>query len=123
MAGKLNRNRSSSGATATKDAVSQNAAALKPPGARARTGSVGHAADPSPSSASTATNGKPVSLTSPASDALPASPACHSLSVPPANANLAEFLENVIILQESIKEIIARVQVRRENGGDKDAVS
>ncbi|KAJ2550431.1 hypothetical protein EV175_004076 [Coemansia sp. RSA 1933] len=49
--------------------------------------------------------------------------ALHALSVPPANANIAEFLENVIILQESIKEIIARVQVRRENGGDENAVT
>ncbi|KAJ2782348.1 hypothetical protein H4R18_002332 [Coemansia javaensis] len=49
-------------------------------------------------------------------------PACHPLGVPPANANLAEFIENVIILQESIKEIIARVQVRRENGGDENAI-
>ncbi|ORX73863.1 hypothetical protein DL89DRAFT_289563 [Linderina pennispora] len=45
-----------------------------------------------------------------------------ALSVPPKDANIAEFLENVIILQESIKEIIARVQVRRENGGDEDAI-
>lgn len=45
-----------------------------------------------------------------------------ALSIPPANVNLPEFLENVIILQEFIKEIIAHVQVRRENGGDEDAV-
>ncbi|KAJ1965708.1 hypothetical protein GGI12_000569 [Dipsacomyces acuminosporus] len=51
-----------------------------------------------------------------------ATAASHALGIPPANANMAEFLENVIILQESIKEIIARVQVRRENGGDEDAV-
>ncbi|KAI9477363.1 hypothetical protein LPJ78_001803 [Coemansia sp. RSA 989] len=50
------------------------------------------------------------------------SPSQNALNIPPANANLAEFLENVIILQESIKEIIARVQVRRENGGDENAV-
>ncbi|KAJ2764635.1 hypothetical protein IWQ56_004412, partial [Coemansia nantahalensis] len=55
------------------------------------------------------------------SDTTTASP-WHMLSVPPANASLPEFIENVIILQESIKEIIARVQVRRENGGDEAAV-
>ncbi|KAJ2593765.1 hypothetical protein EV177_008498, partial [Coemansia sp. RSA 1804] len=54
--------------------------------------------------------------------ALSGTAALHALSVPPANANIAEFLENVIILQESIKEIIARAQVRRENGGDENAI-
>ncbi|KAJ2363940.1 hypothetical protein H4S02_011002, partial [Coemansia sp. RSA 2611] len=79
---------------------------------------------PSLSSASVGAGGKATAAGLASVDASsPTSPAAHALSVPPANANLAEFLENVIILQESIKEIIARVQVRRENGGDEDAVS
>ncbi|KAJ2880698.1 hypothetical protein H4R27_004563 [Coemansia aciculifera] len=134
---KRTRNRSASGATfatrqsaggdslATKDA--QSMAAPKLSGARARTGSVGQASEitsSSLSSASAGINGKTTATGLVSADASsPASPAAHALSVPPANANLAEFLENVIILQESIKEIIARVQVRRENGGDEDAVS
>ncbi|KAJ2803644.1 hypothetical protein H4S07_004415 [Coemansia furcata] len=132
-----NRNRSASGATsasrqsvggdslATKDV--QSMAALKLSGARTRAGSVGQTSEITPSSLSSASagvNGKTTAAGLASADASsPASPAAHALSVPPANANLAEFLENVIILQESIKEIIARVQVRRENGGDEDAVS
>ncbi|KAJ1799381.1 hypothetical protein LPJ59_001869 [Coemansia sp. RSA 2399] len=83
------------------------------------------------SSASTSVRGKPgsangmtsISAAAASGDStLSDTAAFHALSVPPANANIAEFLENVIILQESIKEIIARVQVRRENGGDENAV-
>ncbi|KAJ2748016.1 hypothetical protein GGI20_000103 [Coemansia sp. BCRC 34301] len=128
-----NRNRSASGAMsvlrqpgsggeglATTDATTTS----KLSGTRVRAGSVSQATEATSSSislasvASAGVNGKTAD-----SSSSPASPAAHALSVPPANANLAEFLENVIILQESIKEIIARVQVRRENGGDEDAVS
>ncbi|KAJ2617307.1 hypothetical protein H4S08_000408 [Coemansia sp. RSA 1365] len=89
---------------------------------RARSNSATYTSEAASSvqSASTGTNPRtPTSYTDPVS--APQSP-WHALSAPPANANLAEFLENVIILQESIKEIIARVQVRRENGGDENAV-
>ncbi|KAJ1823299.1 hypothetical protein LPJ60_001656 [Coemansia sp. RSA 2675] len=136
-ASKRNRNRSASGATsatrqssggdslATKDAQSMTVSKLL--GARMRAGSVGQSSEmssPSLSSASVGAGGKATAAGLASMDASsPTSPAAHALSVPPANANLAEFLENVIILQESIKEIIARVQVRRENGGDEDAVS
>ncbi|KAJ2689132.1 hypothetical protein IWW39_001686 [Coemansia spiralis] len=136
-ASKRNRNRSASGATsatrqsaggdslATKDAQSMTVSKLL--GARMRAGSVGQSSEmssPSLSSASVGAGGKATAAGLASVDASsPTSPAAHALSVPPANANLAEFLENVIILQESIKEIIARVQVRRENGGDEDAVS
>ncbi|KAJ2079324.1 hypothetical protein H4R24_003856 [Coemansia sp. RSA 988] len=91
-------------------------------GNRARSNSATHASEAASSvqTASTSTNPRtPTSCADPVST--PQSP-WHALSAPPANANLAEFLENVIILQESIKEIIARVQVRRENGGDENAV-
>ncbi|KAJ2805279.1 hypothetical protein H4R20_002157 [Coemansia guatemalensis] len=91
-------------------------------GNRARSNSATHASEAASSiqTASTGTNPRtPTSYADPAST--PQSP-WHAFSTPPANANLAEFLENVIILQESIKEIIARVQVRRENGGDENAV-
>ncbi|KAJ2504617.1 hypothetical protein IWW47_002441, partial [Coemansia sp. RSA 2052] len=143
------RNRSASGATsvtrqpgsggeshATQNMAAAAAAATasKLSGARGRAGSVGQTSEMTSSSmssvsavaAASGVNGKAsaaAGLAGTEAFSSPASPAAHALSVPPANANLAEFLENVIILQESIKEIIARVQVRRENGGDEDAVS
>ncbi|OLY85260.1 hypothetical protein AYI68_g544 [Smittium mucronatum] len=46
----------------------------------------------------------------------------NSLSVPPPNINLKDFLENIIILQESLKEIVASLQVRREYGYDDDSI-
>ncbi|KAJ2899026.1 hypothetical protein IWW38_001140 [Coemansia aciculifera] len=135
--GTQNRNRSASGASAARQPEStngaNNASLLAPTrlaaGARGRAGSVGGQASDmtTSSSVSGVVGGKGMAAVgldvSTCSLSSPASPASHALSVPPANANLAEFLENVIILQESIKEIIARVQVRRENGGDEDAVS
>ncbi|KAJ1679684.1 hypothetical protein EV182_001549 [Spiromyces aspiralis] len=41
-----------------------------------------------------------------------------ALAIPPSNPNMHGYIENVIILQEAIKEWVARVQTRRENGGD-----
>ncbi|KAJ2351943.1 hypothetical protein GGF43_003890 [Coemansia sp. RSA 2618] len=115
------RSRSTSVSTAhrnrrPKDADTRSASDAQ----RMRSNSAAHTSEAA-STAST-TNQKSTALS--ASSAEVASPASswHALNVPPANANLAEFLENVIILQESIKEIIARVQVRRENGGDENAV-
>ncbi|KAJ1666921.1 hypothetical protein IW140_003340 [Coemansia sp. RSA 1813] len=99
---------------------------------RNRAGSAGHTSElASISSTSTGARDKPGSVAGMSSisaaaasgeSTLSGTAALHALSVPPANANIAEFLENVIILQESIKEIIARVQVRRENGGDENTV-
>ncbi|KAJ1724658.1 hypothetical protein LPJ53_001086 [Coemansia erecta] len=127
-----NRNRSPSSATAASLAVG----AMTPivPVSRLRSGSASHVSDKaSNSSVSTGVNNasRPATHASAAGggssssglgDVSMAGTSWHALSVPPANANIAEFLENVIILQESIKEIIARVQVRRENGGDEDAI-
>ncbi|KAJ2732309.1 hypothetical protein H4R23_002869 [Coemansia sp. Cherry 401B] len=84
---------------------------------RGRSNSAAHASE---AASSADTHAKSAAQSTSTADVT--SPSWHALSVPPANANLAEFLENVIILQESIKEIIARVQVRRENGGDENAV-
>ncbi|KAJ1992232.1 hypothetical protein GGI25_002610 [Coemansia spiralis] len=98
---------------------------------RIRSGSVSHTSEmASISSTSTGANGhssptnavSTISAAAASGESALSGTAWHTLSVPPANANIAEFLENVIILQESIKEIIARVQVRRENGGDENAV-
>ncbi|KAJ1848115.1 hypothetical protein LPJ57_008645, partial [Coemansia sp. RSA 486] len=124
--GSARRNRSTSSATATSLAMSTLTPAL--PATRLRSGSASHTSDmASSSSVSTGANNgsRSAAHASTASgslgDASLAGTSWHALSTPPANANIAEFLENVIILQESIKEIIARVQVRRENGGDEDA--
>ncbi|PWA02696.1 hypothetical protein BB558_001157 [Smittium angustum] len=38
------------------------------------------------------------------------------------DVNMKELLENIIILQESIKEIIAYMQIRRENGYDDNSI-
>ncbi|KAJ1820011.1 hypothetical protein LPJ56_003530 [Coemansia sp. RSA 2599] len=120
------RNRSPSSATATSLAMSAMTPVLL--SVRPRSGSASHTSDmASSSSVSTgANNGARSAIHASAAgssmgDASLAGASWHALSTPPANANIAEFLENVIILQESIKEIIARVQVRRENGGDEDA--
>ncbi|KAJ1851381.1 hypothetical protein LPJ73_003054, partial [Coemansia sp. RSA 2703] len=125
-----NRNRSPSSATAASLAVG----AMTPivPASRLRSGSASHVSDKaSNSSVSTGANNTSRLATHASApgggggglgDASMTGTSWHALSVPPANANIAEFLENVIILQESIKEIIARVQVRRENGGDEDAI-
>ncbi|KAJ1779173.1 hypothetical protein LPJ77_001563 [Coemansia sp. RSA 2523] len=88
---------------------------------RVRSNSTAHASE----AASIASTANPKSAAVSTTSAELASPGSswHALNVPPANANLAEFLENVIILQESIKEIVARVQVRRENGGDENAAA
>ncbi|KAJ2636131.1 hypothetical protein GGF40_003191 [Coemansia sp. RSA 1286] len=124
--GSARRNRSTSSATATSLAMSTLTPVL--PATRLRSGSASHTSDmASSSSVSTGANNgsRSAAHASTASgslgDASLAGTSWHALSTPPANANIAEFLENVIILQESIKEIIARVQVRRENGGDEDA--
>ncbi|KAJ2718562.1 hypothetical protein GGI07_005697 [Coemansia sp. Benny D115] len=120
-------------------AASAAGSTLAVPATRLRSGSASHVSDmASNSSASTGANATQRSGThanaaasasaaasvaaATVTDDLLAGSSWHALSVPPANANIAEFLENVIILQESIKEIIARVQVRRENGGDEDSV-
>ncbi|KAJ2162653.1 hypothetical protein GGF46_000526 [Coemansia sp. RSA 552] len=115
------RSRSTSTATrnqAQRDAPSAEQQSMA--GSRARSSSAAHTSEiaSSVSAASTSNARSGVLGEGPAS---PGS-SWHALGVPPANANLAEFLENVIILQESLKEIIARVQVRRENGGDENAV-
>ncbi|KAJ2455342.1 hypothetical protein EV183_000878 [Coemansia sp. RSA 2336] len=89
--------------------------------ARRRSNSGNRASEAASITSSAATNTKSTAHSTSTAGALE-SPSQNALNVPPANANLAEFLENVIILQESIKEIIARVQVRRENGGDENAV-
>ncbi|KAJ2787481.1 hypothetical protein GGI15_000668 [Coemansia interrupta] len=124
-----NRNRSPSSATAASLAVGVMTPIV--PASRLRSGSASHVSDKaSNSSVSTGVNNTSRSATHASAagiggapgDASMAGASWHALSVPPANANIAEFLENVIILQESIKEIIARVQVRRENGGDEDAI-
>ncbi|KAJ2888410.1 hypothetical protein FB639_000658 [Coemansia asiatica] len=123
------RNRSTSSATAASLAMSAMTPVL--PAVRPRSGSASHMSDmASSSSVSTGVNNTSRSATHAStagggslgdSSSLAGASSWHALSTPPANANIAEFLENVIILQESIKEIIARVQVRRENGGDEDA--
>ncbi|PVV01191.1 hypothetical protein BB560_004398 [Smittium megazygosporum] len=43
-------------------------------------------------------------------------------AMPPSNINMKDFLENVIILQESIKEIVAFLQTRREDGCDDNSI-
>ncbi|PVU97623.1 hypothetical protein BB561_000428 [Smittium simulii] len=43
-------------------------------------------------------------------------------SMPPPNTNMMELIENIIILQESIKEIVAYLQIRRENGYDDQSI-
>ncbi|KAJ1894514.1 hypothetical protein LPJ66_005141 [Kickxella alabastrina] len=121
------RKRSPSNATAA--SLSAGVLSSGFPASRLRGSSISHASDmASNSSTSTGANNTLRSGSHMGSsgtvlgDDSMGSSSWHALSVPPANANIAEFLENVIILQESIKEIIARVQVRRENGGDEDAV-
>ncbi|KAJ2317095.1 hypothetical protein GGI00_006851, partial [Coemansia sp. RSA 2681] len=118
------RNRSASGATsvtrqpgsggeshATQNMAAAAAAAAtasKLSGARGRAGSVGQTSEMTSSSmssvsavaAASGVNGKATTaagLAGTEAFSSPASPAAHALSVPPANANLAEFLENVII--------------------------
>ncbi|KAJ1911058.1 hypothetical protein H4219_006054 [Mycoemilia scoparia] len=105
---------------------SPNIKILSPGGSdgRSRRQSQSHSKNTLPSTPSLPSNTQSLGISTSASSAggMGTTKISQALDVPPINPNMHGYLENVIILQEAIKEWVSLAQTRRENGGDESTI-